>query len=106
MTSSQAAPAPQQPGETPGLINARPVRYLGSVDSNNSPASVSDTGGPAARFVLPDSLNSSDRLADWIAALAGVASVNPAPQDDALRGFNHDDPMQPWLAPAPIWRLR
>ena len=40
------------------------------------------------------------RLADWIAALAGVASVNPAPppQDDAPRGFYDDDPTQPWFA--------
>jgi hypothetical protein len=47
-------------------------------------------------FALPDSLNSSRGLADWIAALAGVDPQRPdqlaPPLEDGLRDFYRNDP--------------
>ena len=80
----------------------------GSGDSREPDTSVFDTRASAVPFVPSGNSNSVSGLADWIAALAGVASVNPAPspQDDAPRELYDDDPMQPWFAQSPIRRLR
>jgi hypothetical protein len=58
--------------EAPG-ISTKPIRYVSRRDGNPPPAFVSDAGAPAARFVLPDQLNSSSDPTDWAAALAGLA---------------------------------
>jgi Peptidase family M23 len=113
-TSSPAGISPRNPdqpaqppeiGGTPDIFSGKPVRYLSGAYNNNLPASVSDTGAPAAQFVLPDSLESSGGLAGRIAALAGIDPQNPdqpapSPLDAALRGFYNDDPAQPWFVRA------
>jgi hypothetical protein len=81
---------------TQGISSNKPARYLSRRNSNNPPASVSDTSAPTVPFALPDSLNSSRGLADWIAALAGVDPQSPEqfalPLEDGLRDFYRDDP--------------
>jgi hypothetical protein len=59
------------------VSSAKPIRYLSRRDGNASPASVFDTGAPAAQFVLPGQLNSSGGPTDWAAALAGFGPLNP-----------------------------
>jgi hypothetical protein len=55
-------------------IDTKPIRYVSRRDGKPPPASISDTGAPAAQFVLPDQLNnSSGGRTDWAAALAGLA---------------------------------
>ncbi|MBR1212581.1 hypothetical protein [Bradyrhizobium sp. JYMT SZCCT0180] len=62
--------------EAPG-IGTKPMRYVSRRDGNPPPASVFDTGAPAAQFVLPDQLNASSGRTDWAAALAGLDPVHP-----------------------------
>jgi len=100
MYPSQAAPSPQFDGAS-GISNDKSVPRLSRRYDNNSSASAPEPSAPAAWFVLPGPPNSSGGLADWIAALAGVnpqkpTQPAPSPQDDQLRGFYRDDPVQPW----------
>ena len=61
--------------EIPSIFSTKPIRYLRRTDGSTPPASVSDTGAPVARFVLPDQLNNaSGGRTDWAAALAGLAA--------------------------------
>src|SRR5207247_2762648 len=65
------------------------------LQTGRTPASISDTGAPAAQFVPSGNPNSVGGLAGRIAALAGIDPQNPArsPQDDELRSnFYRDDP--------------
>jgi len=55
----------------------KPVRYVSRRDDNTPPASVFDTGAPAAQFVLPEQLNTVGGRTDWAAALAGLGPLNP-----------------------------
>jgi hypothetical protein len=80
--------------------HGKSVPRLVRVNGDNSPASVSDIGAPAAPIVPPDHPYSPGGLADWIAALAGVDPRNPnqfapPPLDDGLRDFYRNDPTQP-----------
>jgi hypothetical protein len=61
--------------EAPG-IGTKPIRYVSRRDGNTLPASISDTGPPAAQFVLPDQLNTAGGRTDWAAALAGRGPLN------------------------------
>jgi murein DD-endopeptidase MepM/ murein hydrolase activator NlpD len=102
-----------------GLANPNPdpPAYLGEYQSfgdrfgdwTSSPAGDAPLNSPqpASQSVLPDQLNSPGDLAGWIAALAGIDPQNPnrfapTPQNDQLRGFNRNDPLQPWFARPPI----
>jgi hypothetical protein len=95
LKQSQPAPSLLDDG-TQGISSNKPVRYLSRRNSNNSLASVFDTSAPTVPFALPDSLNSSRGLADWIAALAGVDPQRPdqlaPPLEDGLRDFYRNDP--------------
>ncbi|MBR1194914.1 hypothetical protein JQ574_02605 [Bradyrhizobium sp. AUGA SZCCT0158] len=62
--------------EAPG-VGTKPIRYVNRRDGNPPPASVSDTGAPAAQFVLPDQLNASSSRTDWAAPLAGLGPPHP-----------------------------
>ncbi|MBR1270959.1 hypothetical protein JQ629_26130 [Bradyrhizobium sp. AUGA SZCCT0222] len=62
--------------EAPG-VGTKPMRYVSRRDGNPPPASVSDSGAPAAQFVLPDQLNASSDRIDWAAALAGLDPLYP-----------------------------
>jgi hypothetical protein len=90
----------------PDIFDIMPVRSLSRVSGNNSPASGFEPSAPAVQFALPGSPNSSSRIANWIAALAGVDPQNPmqaatSPPDDQLRGSYVDDPLQPWFTQRP-----
>src|ERR1700704_1380659 len=74
---AQKAPPPRVSGATGMSDSAKPIRYLSRRDGNTSPASVSETGAPAAQLVLPGQLNSSGGPTDWAAALAGLGPLNP-----------------------------
>ena len=98
--NGKPAPPPQTRG-TPGIIDGKPLPYLIRRYGNNSSASAPEPSAPAAQFILPGPPNSTGGLADWIAVLAGVNPQNPTqsappPQDDELRRFYRDDPVQPW----------
>jgi hypothetical protein len=71
-TTPPPTPGSTDFSEAPGN-STKPIRYLRRTDGSTPPASVSDTGAPVARFVLPDQLNSSSDPTDWGAALAGLA---------------------------------
>jgi hypothetical protein len=129
-SAPQPAPALAVRG-IPGISNARPIRYLGRIDANTSPASVFDNGARAAQFVLPGRLNSSDRPTDWAATLAGLGPLSPmravpapqaggaslAPSDSsspmgglagriaALSGIDPDNPDQPVPPPGGLLAL-
>ncbi len=96
--------APNQ--RKPDAFNVMLARSLSLMSGNNSPASGFEPSAPAVQFALPGSSNSSSRIANWIAALAGFDPQNPtqampSSPDDQLRGFYVDDPLQPWLTPRP-----
>lgn len=79
------------------------IRSLREQAAGNPQASAYDAGGTAAPLVPSDNQNSSGGLPGRIAALAGIDPQNPTqfappPQDDRLRGFYRDDPVQPWFA--------
>jgi hypothetical protein len=92
---TQLAPPPQTGGR-------KPVRYLGRRIVDQSQASAFATGAPAAPLAPSIDPNFSGGLAGRIAALAGIDPQNStqpafALQDDALRGFYRDEPLQPWF---------
>jgi hypothetical protein len=98
MNPTRLAPATDE--GTQGISNGEPVRRLVRVNGNNSAGSAIDSGVPEASVGGSDNPNSSHGLADWIAALAGVAPQNPmqsapSPQGDGLRRLYRGAPA--WL---------
>jgi hypothetical protein len=71
-------PPPLHVRELTGVFDStKPMRYLTRRDGTPPPASVFDSGAPAAQFVLPDQLNTGGGRADWAAALAGLGPPKP-----------------------------
>lgn len=96
---TQQAPPQHVSGFTEISSSTRAMQYLGRRDGNTPPASVFDTGVPAAHFVLPDQLNSSGRPIDWAAALAGLGPPNPMqaaplPQAERTSGISSTGPVR------------
>jgi hypothetical protein len=86
-------------GAMVGISRAKPIRYLSRRDGSAPPASVFDTGAPAAQFVLPDQLNSSSDPTHRAAALAGRGSLNPMqaaplPQAGGTPGISSTRPVR------------
>jgi len=55
----EPASALEEKGITPRISSTKPIRYLGRRGGSTPPVRASDTGAPAAQFVLPDRLKSS-----------------------------------------------
>jgi hypothetical protein len=74
---TQQAPPPYVSGVAGISDSVKPMRYVSRRDGYTPPPSVSNTGAPAAQFVLPDQLNTVGGRTDWATALASRGPLNP-----------------------------
>lgn len=96
---TQHVPLPRVSGPTGISDSTEPMRYLSPRDGNARPASLFDTGAPAAQIVLPDRLNTCGGPKDWAAALAGPGPLNPMqaappPRVEGMPGISSTKPVR------------
>ena len=82
-------------------LNDAYLEYLKRLNANPSPASAIDTDAPGAPLVPSDDSEFSGGLLGRLMAVTGIDLQNPdqlapTPQDDELRAFYRDNPVQPW----------
>jgi len=106
-TPAALAPPISAPPDSQGplSLNDAYLQYLKRLNAKLSPASATDPSAPAAPLVPSDDANFSGGLLGRLMAVAGIDPQNPdryatPPQDDELRTFYRDDPVQPWTCNA------